>query len=201
MQVSGLKFAFDPTKPSGERINPRLIKVQDEYLELEKEYAVATKYYLKLGKDGFQCFVDCPVLIEEENIPVLYNLVENHFKTVAKLKQNRTLQKFRSSLVPLVVVNRLINNLSEDPNILPEDLKSTESPAVNHQKLNFANAAYLISRVLSHKQKILSRKQRMHIKQSEKYKEKMNEYEERSLMLAPQVENRIICIRDQQVFF
>lgn len=36
LQVSGLKFAFDPSKPNGQRIDPRLVQVQDEYLNLEK---------------------------------------------------------------------------------------------------------------------------------------------------------------------
>lgn len=40
LQVSGVKFAFDPSKPSGTRIDPRLIKVQDEYLDLEKVFEI-----------------------------------------------------------------------------------------------------------------------------------------------------------------
>ena len=35
-QVSGIKFAFDPRKPGGQRIDPRLIKIQDEYLNYDK---------------------------------------------------------------------------------------------------------------------------------------------------------------------
>jgi 5'-nucleotidase len=37
-QVSGIFFAFDPSKPPGNRIDNRIIKIQDEYLELEKVY-------------------------------------------------------------------------------------------------------------------------------------------------------------------
>ena len=36
LQVSGVKFAFDPSKPSGSRVDPYLITVQDEYLSLNK---------------------------------------------------------------------------------------------------------------------------------------------------------------------
>ena len=36
LQVSGLKFAFDPSKPVGERVDARLVQVQDEYLDLNK---------------------------------------------------------------------------------------------------------------------------------------------------------------------
>ena len=38
LQVSGLKFAFDPKKTSGSRIDPRLIKVGDAYLDLNKVF-------------------------------------------------------------------------------------------------------------------------------------------------------------------
>ena len=36
LQVSGLKFAFNPSKPVGNRVDARLVQVQDEYLDLNK---------------------------------------------------------------------------------------------------------------------------------------------------------------------
>lgn len=86
-QIAGMQFAFDPLKPSGERIDPRLVQVQDEDLDLKKDYNLVTKSYLKQGKDGFETFLDCPVIIDEENIPVLFSLVENHFKSISNLKK------------------------------------------------------------------------------------------------------------------
>jgi 5'-nucleotidase len=35
-QVGGLKFEFDPSKPSGSRIDPSSIQVQGEQLQMEK---------------------------------------------------------------------------------------------------------------------------------------------------------------------
>lgn len=35
-QVAGINFTFDPSKPAGERVEPELIRIQDEYLQLEK---------------------------------------------------------------------------------------------------------------------------------------------------------------------
>jgi hypothetical protein len=157
-----------------------------------------TKSYLKQGKDGFECLMNCPVIIEDENIPVLYNLVQNHFKTISKLKKNQTLVKFRSSIVPLCIVNRLINRLSHDPDVLPP-AESIEKPDKIEPKLNFYNAAFLITRVLQAKQRSLSRRERLIIKQSEKYKQKIKEFEEKSMQLAPQLENRIVIIRDEEV--
>ena len=35
-QVSGVTFAFDAEQAPGERVDPRFVKVQGEYLELER---------------------------------------------------------------------------------------------------------------------------------------------------------------------
>jgi 5'-nucleotidase len=35
-QVSGIRFVFDPSKPSGNRVDPQLIKIQEKYLDLGK---------------------------------------------------------------------------------------------------------------------------------------------------------------------
>lgn len=129
---------------------------------------------------------------------MLYNLVENHFKTITKLKSGFVHQKFRSSIVPLFLINQLIHKLSQDPNIM-HDRREEEDDPIPTPKLNFHNAAMLISRMLSHKNKILSKIERRRIKQSDDYKKKLKEYEERAMELAPQIENRIVCIRDQEV--
>lgn len=125
---------------------------------------------------------------------MLYNLVENHFKTIAKIRSGQVHQKFRASIVPLFLVNRLIIKLSEDPKIMDDEDDTLAMP-----KLNFQNAALLISRMISHKNKTLTKMQRRRIKQSEDYKKKLKEYEERAMELAPKIENRIVCIRDQEV--
>ncbi len=36
LQVSGISFAFDPEKPSGERVAADLVKVQNECLDLQR---------------------------------------------------------------------------------------------------------------------------------------------------------------------
>jgi hypothetical protein len=38
LQVSGIRFTFDPSQPSGQRVDPCLVQVQGEYLELEEVY-------------------------------------------------------------------------------------------------------------------------------------------------------------------
>ena len=104
----------------------------------------------------------------------------------------------RQSIFPLITVNRLINNLSQDPDILKK--KSQDSPTKLPTKINFHNAVNLVSKILRlYKTTSLSRKDRQLIRQSEQYKLKMKEYEEKSAKLEPVLENRIICIKNEQV--
>lgn len=35
-QVSGIEFAFDPSKPIGHRVDPKFIKIQNEYLDYHR---------------------------------------------------------------------------------------------------------------------------------------------------------------------
>ena len=67
-----------------------------------------------------------------------------------------------------------MNKLSEDPTVLPKEPETPES-ANSQQKLNFHNAAMLITRVLTQKNKVLSRKQRLIIKQNETFKKKIED--------------------------
>ena len=57
--VSGIKFKFDPERPSGERIlMDSITDAAGNQFDLEKDYIVATKSFLALGKDGFTAFID-----------------------------------------------------------------------------------------------------------------------------------------------
>lgn len=100
-QVSGINFAFDPSKPPGQRVNPKLVKIGDEYIDMGSDddkkpgqeqprtYRMATKSYLMKGKDGYDCLVDAKVLIDEEEGPQLTYAVQNHFKALS-MKEGKT---------------------------------------------------------------------------------------------------------------
>lgn len=88
-QVSGIRFAFDPKKPPGQRIDSRFVKIGDEYVEQAKTYRMVTKAYLAHGKDGYDCLEDCKQLIDDENGPTLAYAVQNHFKAIA-MREGRT---------------------------------------------------------------------------------------------------------------
>ena len=126
-------------------------------------------------------------------MPLLYTIVQNHFKTIENLKKDydqEQQQKFRSSIVPRILVNSLIEDLSQNPNVFKPE---------SALKLNFRSTASLVTKMLSQKKKILTRKNRMVIRESKEFKEKMAEYEKKSMMLAPTIEGRIIAIQNEDV--
>lgn len=54
LQVSGIKFAFDPSKPAGSRVFD--VKVNDKAIDNTKEYTVAINDFLLQGGDGYDVF-------------------------------------------------------------------------------------------------------------------------------------------------
>lgn len=50
-QVSGIRFAFQPSNPPGQRVNADFVKINDEYLNLDAEYSMATKVFLSKVKN------------------------------------------------------------------------------------------------------------------------------------------------------
>lgn len=81
-QVSGIQFVFDPSKPSGNRIDSKYVKVGDEYLDFCQYYRLVTKAYLCQGKDGYDSLKGCEVLLNEEESPELCTIVQNHFHAI-----------------------------------------------------------------------------------------------------------------------
>jgi 5'-nucleotidase len=63
LQVSGVSFGFDPTRPAGQRVDPHFVRIGDQYLELESKYRMVTKAYLCAGKDGFDVLKKVKVLV------------------------------------------------------------------------------------------------------------------------------------------
>ena len=57
--TSGIKFKFDGTREPGNRILPEsLLNSEDEPIDLNREYLLASKYYISTGKDGYHAFED-----------------------------------------------------------------------------------------------------------------------------------------------
>lgn len=62
-QVAGLRFAFDPSKPPGSRIDPKFLKVGDEYVQPHQFYRLVTKEYIATGHDGYNVLATAEVLV------------------------------------------------------------------------------------------------------------------------------------------
>lgn len=88
-QVSGCTFTFDPSKPSGKRVDPKLITIGDEPLDLTKLYKLTTKAYLASGKDGYDMLKECQVIVPGDESPDLTTSILNHFEAISIVKSNR----------------------------------------------------------------------------------------------------------------
>lgn len=97
---SGIRFAFDPTKVPGKRVDPSFIKIGDEYLDFNQKYRLATKVYLSKGRDGYECLANSKVLISEEECPDLLCTVQNYFESINEVLKGDSHTHHRLSLVP-----------------------------------------------------------------------------------------------------
>ncbi|CDJ50101.1 nucleotidase, putative [Eimeria brunetti] len=100
LQVAGIRFEFDSSKPAGSRVIRETVKVAPrgscgqpcdvqpglarfEPLDENAEYTVATKSYVLQGRDGFTMMTSCPVVVEGERLPPLPTLVRNALSLTA----------------------------------------------------------------------------------------------------------------------
>ena len=71
LQVAGVAFRFDPGNDPGSRIVPGSVHVAGAPLDLGRKYRVATKAYLRSGKDGFDSLLNADVEVDGETAPRL----------------------------------------------------------------------------------------------------------------------------------
>ena len=69
--VSGMTFAFDPSKPAGERVSN--VMVGDQALDTGKMYKLATNDYAAGGGDGYKMLRGGKVLIGGLSAKLLAN--------------------------------------------------------------------------------------------------------------------------------
>jgi 5'-nucleotidase len=77
--LSGGKFTFDGSKEAGSRITKGSLFIGGIALDEDKLYSLCTKAYMIAGKDGYDVFKECNVLLDGEEAPVLCALVRNTF--------------------------------------------------------------------------------------------------------------------------
>ena len=54
---SGLKYAFDATRSPGDRVHS-IVDSEGRPFNFNREYNIALKYFISLGRDGYTCFQD-----------------------------------------------------------------------------------------------------------------------------------------------
>ncbi|XP_037941290.1 snake venom 5'-nucleotidase-like [Teleopsis dalmanni] len=175
-QVSGLVFAFDPAKPPGQRIDPQLIQVADEYLNLEQHYKICIKSYLYNGCDGFTMFKDAKVLMDDDSCPELGLTVQNHFKAInLRTGKGGHQTKHRQSLVTLSrrhSMVQMLDNLDLDG---PSPIRKLSSGHMTKSiDLTNTNAAKMLRRA------------------------SLDDLEQASCQLAPKIQHRIIRIQNEE---
>ena len=80
LQVSGLKYEYDPTKMIGERILS--ISVGGQPLDNEKIYKVALPNFIFAGGDGYTMFANDKILVEESNAKTDVEIFIDYVKTL-----------------------------------------------------------------------------------------------------------------------
>jgi 5'-nucleotidase len=80
LQVSGLSYEYDPSKPIGERI--LTVHVGDEPLDNEKTYKVALPNFIFAGGDGYTMFSNDKILVEASNAKTDVEIFIEYVKTL-----------------------------------------------------------------------------------------------------------------------
>ncbi|XP_045761863.1 snake venom 5'-nucleotidase isoform X5 [Maniola jurtina] len=165
-QVAGVSFAFDPSKPPGERVAEQVIKIGDEYLQKDQKYRLAIKQYLHSGNDGFTMLRQCPVLVSEDMCPEIGMAIQNHFAAINVRTGKSRPSKHRQSLVTLSRRHSLVKMLDNSELDGPPPLRRASSvsvePHITHHRLT--------------------------------RRASLDDLEQNACELAPKIENRIIIL-------
>ncbi|XP_045505601.1 snake venom 5'-nucleotidase isoform X2 [Colias croceus] len=164
-QVAGVSFAFDPSKPPGQRVAEQVVKIGDEYLQREQKYRLGVKQYLHAGNDGFTMLRDCPVLVSEDMCPEVGMAIQNHFAAINVRTGKSRPSKHRQSLVTLSRRHSLVKMLDGSELDGPPPLRRASSAAEGQ------HTHHRLTRRAS-----------------------LDDLEQNACDLAPKVENRIIIL-------
>ncbi|XP_053205189.1 trifunctional nucleotide phosphoesterase protein YfkN-like [Panonychus citri] len=111
-QVSGLRFSFDPKKPSGDRIDPQSLTINGQQLKLTGKYRLITKLFLYKGNDGYDCLKNCQQLISPDDCPEMITAIENYFQSQFNLSAHNQCNSIYLNYDNLTV--RVIESITEN---------------------------------------------------------------------------------------
>lgn len=193
-QVSGIQFEFDPLKTPGKRIEPRSIRIQNRQIEFNTCYRLVTNGFMRNVDD---VLVKCPELVSDDNTPILHSLVENYLSAVENINNNIDIYKNASSIIPDPVSSIIYNKVNEDMYLLQK--VSLFFKKMNNEKHTFKKVALIVIKYIKLKKlKIIPIAQKMLIRTSRLYKQKLMQYLEKPLKMAPEIESRSVLINNRR---
>ncbi|XP_053673374.1 snake venom 5'-nucleotidase [Anopheles nili] len=172
-QIAGMSFVFDPTKPPGQRVEPKLIRLGDEWLKLEQTYTLCVKSYIFGGCDGYNMFKGCRVLVDDDAAPELGLAIQNHFKAIDVRMGKCHHTKHRQSLVTLSRRHSMVQMLENLELDGPSPIRRKSCamlPKMEHHLCN--NRGKLLRRA------------------------SLDDLEHNSCQLAPAIQHRIIAVQN-----
>ncbi|CAI2732500.1 unnamed protein product [Schistosoma spindalis] len=117
--IGGIRFTFNPIKPIGKRILIDELTIQNESINIKRNYRLCITDYLYNGNDGYHIFPKCKLLLDDEKCPILFILIQNYFRTIQVLngfEQSHT--RHRQCLIPFMERKKLmqqsINNNNDN---------------------------------------------------------------------------------------
>lgn len=110
-QVSGIRFTFDPSRPSGNRICESSVLIAEKTLQRTKKYTLCTKGYIASGKDGYSVFKHAETLLDHEAGIILHSEVRNLFQPCRQRQTNNTLSRTISNISSPLKINTLPSRL------------------------------------------------------------------------------------------
>ncbi|KAJ6649497.1 Trifunctional nucleotide phosphoesterase protein YfkN [Pseudolycoriella hygida] len=174
-QVSGISFVFNSKKPPGSRIEPQLVQVADEWLNLDQTYSLCVKSYMYGGCDGFTMFKDKKVLMDDDECPELGLAIQNHFHAINVRTGKAKHSKHRQSLVTLSRRHSMVQML--------EDL-DLDGPSPVRRRISLVNQPKSVD--ISHNKNKLCRRA------------SLEDLEQVSCQLAPTIQHRIIVVESDE---
>ncbi|XP_055387201.1 mannosylglucosyl-3-phosphoglycerate phosphatase isoform X2 [Condylostylus longicornis] len=179
-QVAGISFAFDPKKKPFKRIDPTLVFVADESINLSQTYKTCIKSYMYCGCDGYTMFKNATVLLDEDLAPELGMAIQNHFAAIDTRMGKGRHTKHRQSLVTLSRRHSMIQMLENLELDGPSPIRKLSFSHTSHNSKSIDSGSNSTTRP-----KLLRRAS-------------LDDLEQESCQLAPKMQHRITIIRDEE---
>ncbi|KAL3464560.1 hypothetical protein BJX64DRAFT_275762 [Aspergillus heterothallicus] len=139
-QVSNIAFSFNPSTPSGSRIN--WAKIGDRPIDFEQNYTLATRGYMARGKDGFASLLvkseggEVEEIVDEESGTLISTLMRQYFLSLKVLGRWQHLGKSMSRHWADVQKNFQCKGFLKPPSALPSPVQEKVPSRLKRPPLN-----------------------------------------------------------------